>query len=191
MNAKVLKLLIRSRSIEYAKKHSLSYTEFKTAIVFENIKDNFLPSSYDRIINKKEWVECLNKRHSQVPNAKEMQSSNSSDALLMNIFCHPKINSWKGIRKLFGASEINPEFGTKPELCLKSGHGDRTEIDLAFENIIIEAKLTETDFTQKSVSAVKNYTDVEKIFHFNHLPNDGQKFFHYQIIRNILASVQF
>jgi hypothetical protein len=190
MNAADLKSLIRSRSIEYAKKHSLSYTEFKTAIVFDNVKDNFLPSSYDCILKKKEWSDRLNKRHPQVHNAKEMQSSNSSDALLMNIFCHPKINSWKGIYRLFGVSDINSKFGMKPELRLKSGRGDRTEIDLAFENIIIEAKLTETDFTQKSVSVVKNYTDVEKIFYFNHLPNNGENIFHYQIIRNIIASVQ-
>lgn len=190
MNSSSLKSLIRSRSIDYAKKHSLSYTEFKTAIIFDNIADNFLPTSYDCIIEKQEWSERLKKQHPQVQNACEMQSSNSSDALLMNIFCHPKINSWKGIRKLFGVSNINPDFGIKPELQLKSGQGDRTEIDLAFENIIVEAKLTETDFTQKSVSAVKNYTAVEKVFHFNNLPNNGENIFHYQIVRNIMASVQ-
>ncbi len=190
MNAASLRSLIRSHSIEYAKKNSLPYTEYKTAIIFDNIADNFLPTSYDCIEKKKAWSERLNKRHSQVQNVCEMQSSNSSDALLMNIFCHPKIDSWKGIRKLFGVSEINPEFGIKPELRLKSGQGDRTEIDLAFGNILVEAKLTETDFTQKSVSAVKNYIDVENIFHFNHLPNNGENIFHYQIIRNIIASVQ-
>lgn len=89
-----------------------------------------------------------------------------------------------------GVSEINPEFGSKPGLYLKSGQGDRTEIDLTLDNLILEAKLTETDFIKKSVSTVKNYTDVEKIFHFNQLPNDGKFIFHYQIIRNILASVQ-
>ena len=56
-------------------------------------------------------AERLKKDHTKVQNAYEMQSSNSSDALLMNIFCHPKLNSWKGIRNLFGVSDIKPEFG--------------------------------------------------------------------------------
>jgi hypothetical protein len=168
----------------------LAYTEYKTAIIFDDITNNFLSKSYENISKNHDWSDRLKKRHPQVQSAYEMQSSNSSDALLMSIFCHPKLNCWKGILNLFGVPDIKPEFGIKPELRLKSGHGDRTEIDLAFENIIVEAKLTETDFTQKSVSVVKNYTDIEKVFHFNNLPNNGENIFHYQIIRNILASVQ-
>ena len=156
----------------------------------KKISDNFLPVSYENIMAKKEWAVRLNKKHSLVKNTYEMQSSNSSDALLMNIFCHPRIDTWKGLRNLFNVNRINPEFGINPEIILKDEQGDKTEIDMAFGDFFIEAKLTEPDFTKKSIRSVKNYKNVENVFNFNHLPNNGKMIFHYQIIRNVLASVQ-
>src|SRR5438309_1821902 len=58
---------------------------------------NFLDASYRAICSDPNWSARLNKPHSQsaaLPeekrqSAKEMDSCNSSDALLMNCFCYP------------------------------------------------------------------------------------------------------
>jgi hypothetical protein len=106
----------------------------------------------------------------------------------MNIFCHPKIGEWKGTRDLFKVNEIKPIFGLNPGIPLKDGQRDSTEIDLAFGNIFAEAKLTESDFTQKALNVVGNYQALEDVFHFEKLPQKNEKILNYQIIRNILAA---
>jgi hypothetical protein len=106
----------------------------------------------------------------------------------MNIFCHPKIGNWKGIRDLFNVNKIASLFGVKPRIPLKDGRKDSTEIDLSFGNIFAEAKLTESDFTQKHREIVENYKAVKEVFHFEKLPKKGEEILNYQIIRNILAT---
>jgi len=135
----------------------LGYEKRETAIIFKDIADNFLKKSYENIKKNKEWLERLQKKHQKIKGAFEMQSSNSSDALLMNIFCNPNLKSWKEISDLFRVNEIKPKFGIKPGVPLKNDRIDmRTEIDLVFENIFVEAKLTENDFTQADLEKVQN-----------------------------------
>src|SRR5687768_8236459 len=58
---------------------------------------NFLPAAWAAIVSNPKWQLRLNKAHSQVAalplecrsGAKELDSTNSSDALLMNVFCFP------------------------------------------------------------------------------------------------------
>ena len=58
---------------------------------------NFLSESYCAIVRDETWRKRLQKAHSQARSAlpredrgwKELDSGNSSDALLMNIFCFP------------------------------------------------------------------------------------------------------
>jgi len=188
MNSTQLRLSILSHSESYAKKRGLKYQKYKSALIFDRISDNFLAKSYLQIEKNQDWLSRLQKAHQNVEGALEMKSSNSSDALLMNIFCHPKIGEWKGVRELFKVNEIKPIFGFKPGIPLKDGQKDSTEIDLAFENIFAEAKLTESDFTQKDEHFVRNYQAVEEVFHFEKLPKKNEKILNYQIIRNILAA---
>jgi hypothetical protein len=188
MNSNQLRLSILSHSERYAKKHGLKYKKYQTALIFNRISDNFLNKSYLNIEKNLEWSTRLQKRHSQVEDTFEMQSSNSSDALLMNIFCHPKIGDWKGIRELFKVNDINPKFGVKPGIPLKDGQKDSTEIDLVLNDIFAEAKLTESDFTKKDLKIVANYKAVEEVFYFEKLPRADKKILEYQIIRNILAA---
>ena len=62
------------------------------------VHGNFLPESYSAIKGKPAWNRRLTKVHtsarrallSRDTNRRELDSSNSSDALLMNVFCHPE-----------------------------------------------------------------------------------------------------
>jgi len=162
----------------------------QSATIFGKIEDNFFPASYKAIQRNPDWKMRLEKAHQQVAGAKEMQSSNSSDALLMSIFCHPKISSWKGVKELLGVTSIVPVFGEGPGVKKKGTKGDETEIDLALDKVFVEAKLTESGFTEKAVSEVEKYTDLKAVFHTEFLRRKGDCFENYQVIRNLLASIQ-
>ena len=70
-------------------------TKFSSAFIFDNVMMNLNLKSYKNIMQNVDWEKRLNKIHTYFKNGtKEMQSSNSSDALLMNIFCNPQINKW-------------------------------------------------------------------------------------------------
>src|SRR5436190_14040320 len=123
--------------------HVLSYGEMPV-VVYEPRSGavghgNFLDASYAAILRRPEWGRRLEKVHSQaarsLPRAerswKELDSCMSSDALLMNVFCHPKVLKRPAVAALLGI-EIGavPEFGVKARVPLRSGRGDRTEIDM-------------------------------------------------------------
>lgn len=189
MKSLELKKQIRNLSELYAEKRNIEINNsYETAIIFLNIRDNFLSESFEKIEKNTLWKQRLPKRHPNVKNTYEMQSSNSSDALLMSIFCHPKISSWKSILNLFNIDQLNPEFGFKAKLPKLNGSKDRTEIDIAFEDIFAEAKLTEDDFTEKEISAVQEYQGISDFFDMDSLPVRDGKYLNYQIIRNLLAA---
>ena len=93
-----LKATIRKRAGQYAVRKRFDVdTSRQTAILFKCLSDNFAPGTFERISQNQSWLARTDKQHPQVPGYKEMQSSNSSDALLMSVFCHPLIGSWKGV----------------------------------------------------------------------------------------------
>jgi hypothetical protein len=56
-------------------------------------------------------------------------------------------------------SGLTPLFGFRPQIPLRNGRTDRTEIDLKLGELMVEAKLTETDFqtapaSPRAISAV-------------------------------------
>ena len=53
---------------------------------------------------------------------------------------------------------------------------------------LVEAKLTEPDFTSKSKTHVWTYRDFESVFDAAVLPQSEKRFFNYQLIRNVLAA---
>jgi hypothetical protein len=191
MKADDLKHVIRRSALAFAKRRGLAVDEsHSSAVMFTNVADSFHPESYGNILKHPEWIDRTKKTHPNVRGAKEMQSSNSSDALLMNIFCHPFIGKWGGVRKLLEADLDSIAFGFPAAVQLKSREADRTEIDLAFSDTFCEAKLTESDFTQKRTSVVENYVWLHEIFHSEALPLRGNDYDNYQLIRNLLASAQ-
>ena len=120
---------------------------------------------------------------------KELDCCNSSDALLMNIFCHPEVLERSPVRALLGIeSKAVPEFGFKPRTPLLKAKRDNTEIDMKLGELLVEAKLTESNFQFASVALISRYRDLEEIFDVSELPTRNGKQGGYQLIRGTLAA---
>ncbi|MGB8065499.1 MAG: hypothetical protein WCF26_26685 [Candidatus Sulfotelmatobacter sp.] len=113
----------------------------------------------------------------------------SSDALLMNIFCYPRITRKPEVGSVLGIERgSHPEFGFRPRVPLVSGAIERTEIDLKLGNVLFEAKLTEGDFQMQRADLVEGYRDFKEVFEYRQLRTAGKKYVSYQLIRNVLAA---
>ena len=120
--------------------------------------------------------------------AREMDSSNSSDALLMNCFCFPGASG-----KMLGARRAlsgAPSFGCSPQILLEGGRVDATEIDMCWDGVFVEAKLTERDFTKRQEAVLDRYVMLSEVFDLTALPRSDSQYLHYQLIRNVLAAHQ-
>jgi hypothetical protein len=88
---------------------------------------------------------------------KKLDSSMSSDALLMNIFCYSGITKRKELSSFLGTGFGDlPEFGFKPCIPLTSGFVERTEIDMKLGSVLFEAKLTAVDFQTRMPRSSKD-----------------------------------
>jgi hypothetical protein len=158
---------------------------------------NFHPASYANIRATQEWSRRLEKVHTAYRRVrvrsnwcwKELDCSNSSDALLMNIFCYPGLTSLPAVRALLGSDvEAIPEFGFKPRTPLGNGGYDNTEIDMRLGDLLVEAKLTESDFQLADPRLVRRYRDVETVFEVDELPLRKGRHAGYQLVRGALAA---
>jgi hypothetical protein len=190
MGAIALKYTLKQRALDYARRQGADITERKSAVIFNDIADSFFTASYRQITANPNWSSRIQKKHAKVPNTLEMQSSNSSDALLMNIFCHPMIASWKGVSEMLGVSPVDPVFGFKARVKKRGTDGDKTEIDMVIGECFVEAKLTEKDFEDKPTDKVEKYELLSSAFHVDCLEVRNDKYQNYQIIRNLLAAIQ-
>jgi len=158
---------------------------------------NFFDESYAAMLAIPEWRKRMDKVHTQAKSSlpktgrgwKELDSSMSSDALLMNIFCcphvadDPRVVGWLGIESV----EL-PQFGWRARVPLRKGNADRTEVDMKLGDMLFEAKLTESDFQCAGPSVLRAYRDFEEVFEVEELPREGSKLASYQLIRNVLAA---
>ena len=158
---------------------------------------NFLPAAYQRIQQNPDWKARLAKVYTGsrfMPRKAdrtryELECANSSDALLMNIFCYPGATHRAGLCSLLGiAAGLRPVFGFRPEIPLKNGRQDRSELDLKLGSLFIEAKLTEGDLQTARRDLVQRYRDLETVFHVDHLPITNEKYRSCQVIRGALAA---
>ncbi len=159
---------------------------------------NFHPASYKRILNDPAWRRRLVKTHttahrilvSHDRNRRELDSCNSSDALLMNIFCHPH-SSGRGPLSSLLSIEANADliFGYKPRISMIGGRVDCTETDLRIGELMIEAKLTETDFQVVRFELAERYSHFHAVFDPDRLPRRANRLQSYQLVRGILAAV--
>jgi hypothetical protein len=158
---------------------------------------NFHPLSYRRIVGNPQWAKRLSKVHTAFKrsraradwNWRELDCAHSSDALLMNIFCHPRVMSAEGLRGLLGIESMNRlQFGFKPRTALTSGRCDCTEIDMKVDHVLVEAKLTETDFQSARIGLLSRYRDFEAVFDPTELPQANGRHCGYQLIRGVLAA---
>ncbi len=196
--------------------HVLSYGTEPVVVYAPNLAGdlhgNFYRPSYAAILKRPEWDRRLEKIHPQgrraLPRAdrrwRELDSCISSDALLMNIFCCPRVCSSKEVAGKLGTEITDlPEFGHKARVPLKlpqpkadSGRKrkapverfDRTEVDMKLGSLLVEAKLTESDFQRQSKALMESYRDLEEVFDVGDLPRAGDDYSGYQLIRNVLAA---
>lgn len=192
------------RNLRYATVHGFLYdrTDGQIPSIIYGRDDNgqhgnFSPVSYQRICLNPEWSRRLNKVHTASKRMRvrsnwrwnELDCSNSSDALLMNIFCHPKVLTSATVRGILGIeSDAVPVFGFKPRTPLQGGGHDNTEIDMKVDHLLVEAKLTESDFQSARLDLICRYRDVETVFDLSALPIRNGKQRGYQLIRGTLAA---
>lgn len=158
---------------------------------------NFFDESYAAILAIPEWRKRMEKVHTQAKTSlprsgrgwKELDSSMSSDALLMNVFCCPHVADHPRVLGLLGieSSEL-PKFGWRARVPLQRGRFDRTEVDMKLGEMLFEAKLTESDFQSAEVSVLRGYRDFAEVFDWHDLPDEGGRLASYQLIRNVLAA---
>lgn len=192
------------RNSEYAKTKKLEHVESygsMPVIVYRpddtGRHGNFLDETYAAILGNPEWSRRLQKIHAQARTSlprndrrwKELDSCTSSDALLMNVFCFPGVLAEMVVLSLLGVEAgTAAQFGFKARVPLKSGLFDRTEVDLRVGDLLIEAKLTESDFQTKDAEMVRGYRDFKEVFDSRSLSMVAGKFQSYQLIRNVLAA---
>ncbi len=161
---------------------------------------NFFPASYRRIRANPEWAWRLEKTYtasSRIMRGNEreraeLDCANSSDALLMNIFCAPSTMRSQKLCALLGVERgTQPSFGVRVRTPLCGGHDDRTEIDMQCGDLFIEAKLSETDFQTARPDLMSRYETFADIFDIDHLPRTRGQFRAYQLLRGTLAAKHY
>ncbi len=187
--------------------HELSYGPVPSVIYREDGggHGNFIPESYRAICRNPEWRKRLMKRYTGekwVPRARErkrreLDCANSSDALLMNIFCYPKALRRPQLCALLGLeSGMVPEFGFKPRIPLlpvkdrrdRTERGDCTEVDMRIGELLVEAKLTESALQPAPTRLLSRYRDLHDIFNVEELRTRGDRIYGYQLVRGVLAA---
>ena len=128
------------------------------------------PGSYRRILANELWRKRLEKVYTgsgwiaRAHDTKraELDCCASSDALLMNVFCYPRV-LWRGeLCALLGTERgLAAEFGVRAELPMRRSEVDRTELDLRLGELLVESKLSETGFGTASRERLLRYLDVE------------------------------
>ena len=202
--AAALRAELAERNRRYAAQHRWACCESRGGVtLFEPVAEpaahgNFLAASYAAIQKDAEWRARFRKEHSHKRNLpqpqdggvwRELDSCMSSDALLMNVFCHPQTLRDGRVGMMLGVSEdARPRFGVRARVPLASGLADRTEVDMRLGELLVEAKLTEGDFQQKAKEVVHRYRDFEVAFDRRALPQTKEKYLAYQLIRNVLAA---
>jgi hypothetical protein len=174
-------LALRNRRYARGRMHVESYGR-SPVIVYAPEGDrhgNFFDAAYAEILRRPEWLRRFDKVHAQarrsLPSAerrwRELDSSMSSDALLMNVFCTPGVVESHAAQCALGVdADAVPVFGWKARVPLKSGRFDRTEVDMRLGALLVEAKLTEGDFQSCTAQVVETYRDFDEVFDRELLP---------------------
>ncbi len=177
-------LALRNRLLARSHPHVESYGS-NSVIVYapeDGLHGNFYPPAYSAIAARPDWTRRFEKIHAQcraLPRPsidparkwRELDSCMSSDALLMNIFCTLEAIASPAIRRMLGIdSDSEPAFGWKARVPFKNGRVDRTEVDMRWGDLLVEAKLTESDFQIRETPLVETYRDLEDVFDIDLLP---------------------
>jgi hypothetical protein len=204
-------------AVEKRLNHVPSYGEVPVTVYAPEVDGlrhgNFYAASYRAIVKREEWARRLKKVHAQARTSlprterrwRELDSCTSSDALLMNVFCCPGVSTSKSISGILGTETCDvPEFGYRARVALKprlsasnmplssrktpTQRFDRTEVDMRLGQLLVESKLTESNFQTAPASLVEDYRDLAEVFDVASLPRANERYLSYQLIRNVLAA---
>jgi hypothetical protein len=187
-----------ARADEHA--HETTYGEVTSVLYREDeagLHGNFFPASYRRICARPEWKRRLDKVYTASSRIvrghertrSELDCANSSDALLMNIFCHPRTMQSTALCGLLSIERgVQPAFGVRARTPLRNNNEDRTEIDMHLGDLFVEAKLSETDFQTARVDLMTRYACFEEVFDIERLPVSRSAYRSYQLLRGALAA---
>jgi hypothetical protein len=180
-----LELALHNRNYARGRAHVESYGG-APVIVYEpedGRHGNFFDAAYSAIAANPDWMRRFDKVHAQAARSlpapqldtarrwRELDSSMSSDALLMNIFCAPGVAESTLLRDALGVEAgTAPIFGWKARVPLTNGRFDRTEVDMRFGSLLVEAKLTEVGFQTRAAAIVEAYRDFDTLFDRDRLP---------------------
>jgi hypothetical protein len=175
-----LELGLRNRRWAQGRAHIESYGDPPVIVYAPDGRrhGNFFDAAFEAIAARPEWMRRFDKIHAQgrsLPKAerrwRELDSSMSSDALLMNVFCAPGAAESVIVRRVLGVEGNEPPvFGWRARVPLASGRSDRTEVDMRLGSLLVEAKLTEGDFQTKAATIVEGYRDFDVVFERELLP---------------------
>ena len=207
MNSQELRTELSRLASAHVKRNALEnqhYSSSKGVVLFKPYvldgverHGNFLQKSYSAILARPDWRCRLCKSHTHagkdglVSAAKETDSCNSSDALLMNIFCHPDVQGNTTLANFLGVDSLGVHvFGWKTKLPWTKDQCEHTptEIDM-FAQLLVEAKLTEQRFQVAKTEKVERYRDFSKTFDPEKLQSANGTYEGYQVIRNVLAAL--
>lgn len=178
-----VELTLRNRYYARGRPHVQSYGGFPVIVYApeDGRHGNFYEPAYNAITRRPDWMRRFDKIHAQgrsLPRPtidparrwRELDSSMSSDALLMNVFCTPEIANSPRVRQMLGVCEGDPVFGWRARVPLNSGRLDRTEVDMRWGDLLIESKLTESNFQCREAAIVEAYRDLDAVFDRERLP---------------------
>ena len=197
---------IAERAVQYARDNALRFrrSHYEAgSVVFIPSDDgarhgNFHPASYRRILRRPMWRKRLGKALTVTERLRdcagerrlcELDSCCSSDALLMNIFCHPHVARSPAVLGMLGIQQpAVPIFGWRARVPLIDGKFDRTEVDMKLGSLLVESKLTEGSFESCAVERMNAYADFREVFRLADLPRYHREYRCYQLLRNVLAA---
>jgi hypothetical protein len=184
--------------------HEVSYGRVPNFVFqqHEGGHGNFFPPSYNAILADPDWALRLRKSYTGgqwIPRRwdrerAELDCANSSDALLMNVFCCPGVLERPQVCALLGIERgLHPHFGFRPRAPLAGRDVnrtalDRTEVDMSLGLLLVEAKLTEGGFQSAPLERLLRYRDFNELFDVDELPRIGDSVRSYQLIRGVLAA---
>ena len=197
---------ITQRAVQFAQANRIyfrrSHFDFGSVVFLPDLErqshGNFHPASYRAILGRAIWRKRLGKVLTVPDKLRnieddrrlcELDSCCSSDALLMNVFCHPRIRSSSQVLGLLGVDQPGvPIFGWRARVPLASGNFDRTEVDMKLGTLLVESKLTESSFENCDIKRMHEYSDFQEVFRLNQLPRSRKQYRCYQLLRNVLAA---
>ncbi len=206
LSANALRLEVNARNLARGRRYAHEMTFCASpSVIYQRDESgahgNFLAASYRRISADMEWSKRLEKSYTasaRVPRSGdrwrgELECASSSDALLMNLFCYPRVLCRPGICSLLGVETgLRPEFGVRAGIAMQRDEVDRTrtELDMRVGDLTVEAKLTEGGFGTASRARLLRYCAVDEVFEAEELPWVANVLHGYQLVRGVLAAVQ-